>query len=286
MALPYAEELAARLGCDISLVYISESNEDQYRHMHQSYLDKIIEIVKRGAAGYLKEATENTFHISSKIIVGNAAEEIVDYAEKADVGLIVMSTHARSGVKRWTLGSVAEKVVRATNRPVALIRTTDARPDLPEKRLLTKILVPLDGSKLGEAAVRCVTEIASRLKAEVILFQVLASGYLAITADGYGYVMNTEQQMESDKAFATAYLQQVGAPLKQEGISVKAEIRFGNAAEEIVRFADKKQVDLVAMSTHGRSGVGRWVFGSVAEKILYQGNTPLLLVRAPAAAGK
>ena len=110
VALPYAEELAARLGSDISLVYVSESNEDQYRHMHQSYLDKMIEIYEtRQPPDISRKLLKVPLQISSKIIVGDPAEEIVDYAEKADVGLIVMSTHARSGIKRWTLGSVADK---------------------------------------------------------------------------------------------------------------------------------------------------------------------------------
>ena len=118
-----------------------------------------------------------------------------------------------------------------------------------------------------------------KLKAEVILLQVLSTSYQAITAERYGYVSYTAQQMESDKAFARNYLEKVGARLKRKGMTVKSEVRLGIAAEEIIKLADEMYADVVAMSTHGRSGIGRWVFGSVADRVLHEGNTPLLLVR-------
>ena len=79
------------------------------------------------------------------ILVGHPAEQIVDYADKEDIGLIVMAPDGRSAVRRWVLGSVADKVVRATNRRVTLIRAKGARPDVREKGILSKALAPLDG---------------------------------------------------------------------------------------------------------------------------------------------
>jgi nucleotide-binding universal stress UspA family protein len=217
--------------------------------------------------------------VDSAILVGDPAKGIVDYADKENVGLIVMATHGRSGISRWTLGSVASKVVRATDRPVALIRAKVPQPDVREKGVLNKALVPLDGSREGEAIIPYIEELASKLKAEVVLLQVLSTSYQAITADGYGYVTYSEQQIESDKAFARDYLAKVGAQLKERGVAVKSEVRLGMAAEEIIRLADEMSADMVAMSTHGRSGIRRWVFGSVADRVLHEGNTPLLLVR-------
>ena len=87
--------------------------------------------------------------------------------------------------------------------------------------------------------------------------------------------------MESVKAFSRDYLEEVVDRLKQKGATAQSEVRFGTAADEIIKFADAIDVSLVAMSTHGRSGVSRWALGSVAERVLRAGNTPLLLVRAP-----
>jgi len=212
------------------------------------------------------------------MLVGNPAEEIVEYASKENIGLIVMATHGRSGISRWALGSVADKVVRATERPVGLIRAESTLPDVREKGILNKVLVPLDGSKEGEAVISYVEDLASRLKAEVILLKVLSISP-GIMDEGYGYLSYTEKQMESDRAYARTYFEKVGSRLKQKGIMVTSEVKFGMAAEEIIKLADKMNVDVVAMSTHGRSGVRRWVFGSVADKVLREGDTPLLLVR-------
>lgn len=283
VALPYAEELAGRLGSEVTLAYVSESAEDQYQHMHQFYIQKIVETTKQGAERYLEKPQGRTIKVKSAILFGNPAEKIVDYADKEDVGLIVMATHGQSGIRRWALGSVADKVVRATQRPVVLIRAKGSRPDVREKGILNRALVPLDGSKEGEVIIPYIKELASKLRAEVILLQVIAIGYQAITAEGYEYVMFSEQQMASDKAFAKGYLDKVGARLRRKGVAAKSEVRFGNAAEEIINLAGKIHADVVAMSTHGRSGVGRWVFGSVSERVLHEGGTPLLLVRAPGA---
>jgi nucleotide-binding universal stress UspA family protein len=196
-----------------------------------------------------------------------------------------MSTHGRSGIQRWALGSVADKVIRAATKPVVLIRANGSHSGMREERLLKKVVVPLDGSKEAEAVIPYIEELASKLKLEVILVEVLARGYETLE----GYIPLTNQQIESDQAIAAAYLNGVGARLKEKGISViteeslSIEIRYGNPAEVIIKLADEKQVGIVAMTTHGRSGVGRRVFGSVAERILREGNTPLMLVRTPGA---
>ena len=87
-----------------------------------------------------------------------------------------MSTHGQSGIKRWAMGSVADKVVRATKRPVALIRAKGARTDLREKGILNKALVPLDGSKESEAVIPFIGELASRLKGRSHSFPGAANG--------------------------------------------------------------------------------------------------------------
>lgn len=85
--------------------------------------------------------------------------------------------------------------------------------------------------------------------------------------------------MTLETLYAKDYLDRVGTRLNQTGVITKTEVRVGNAAEEIIKLAARIQSDMVAMSTHGRSGVGRWIFGSIAERVLHEGNTPLLLVR-------
>ncbi len=260
VALPYAEQMAGRLGSEIILLSVSESAEAQDYHKHQMHVETIINTTKHNAERYLEKREGKEIKVESVILVGHPAEEIVDYADKEDIDLIVMATHGRSGIGRWTLGSVVDKVMRATKRPVALIRAKGARPDVREKGILNKALVPLDGSKEGEAVIPYIEELASGLKAEVLLLQVGPS-----------------------KADTEDYLEKVSDRLKSKGITTRFEVRVGDAAGEIIKLADELNADLVAMSTHGRSGIGRWALGSVAERVLNAGNTPLLLVRAPGA---
>jgi len=259
IALPYAEELSGRLGSEVTLIYVSESIDDPHRHMHQFYMQKMAESTKQGAETYTRKlGKELAIQVRSVNLAGNPAGEIVEYADKEGIGLIVMSTHGQSGIGRWTIGSIANKVVRATKQPVVLIRAEGPRPDVPQKDMLRKALLPLDGSRESEAAIPYVAELASRLGISVVLLQVLAIG---------------------DKALAEDYLEKIGAQLKQKGVTVESQVRFGEAATEIIDLADEIRADVIAMSTHGRSGIGRWVLGSVAERVLYEGNTPLLLVR-------
>lgn len=286
VALPYAEELAVRLGMGMKLLRVvtlpvySELSGGVYTLEQEA-------ASRSGAQEYLERVSCNLkvkgIDVQPDIKCGAAAEEIMVYAAKDEIALVVLATHGHSGVLRWALGSVADKVTRGTEKPVMLIRAKGQHPAKPAQQILKKILVPLDGSTEGEAVIPHVDWLASGLGAEIILFQALAGGYHTITAKGYGYAIYPEQQIASDKAFAEKYLSGVGKQLKEKNIKLGEKVRLGNAAEEIIEFADEVGVDLVAMSTHGRSGVGRWVLGSVAEKVLHEGNKPLLLVRSPGA---
>jgi len=99
----------------------------------------------------------------SEVRIGIAAEQITRLADEICADLVAMSTHGRSGINRWALGSVADKVVRATERRIALIRAKDARADMREKGLLNRVLVPLNGSELAEVALPYAEELAGRL---------------------------------------------------------------------------------------------------------------------------
>jgi len=213
------------------------------------------------------------------MLAGNPAERIVEYATEEDVGLIIMATHGRSGISRWALGSVANKVIRATDKPVALIRSKGVRPDVRKKGILKKVLVPLDGSKESEAVIPHIEELASKLETEIFLLQVVPRIYQTIACDGYDAIIPTESDIESNRVLASNYLEKVAAKLQRKNVTVKSKVEIGIVSEEIIRLAEEMSVDMVAMSTHGRSGIGRWVFGSIADRVLHYGNTPLLLVR-------
>jgi len=149
-----------------------------------------------------------------------------------------------------------------------------------------RILVPLDGSKVGEAALPHVEELVSKLapktKTEVVLFQAVSSlTHYVIAGEASVQVPYSEKEVEYIKRKSKQYLEKVGEGLKSKGATVKTKVATGNAAPEIIKAADEVKADLIAMSTHGRSGLSRLTFGSITAKVLRGGNVPVLVVRAP-----
>ncbi|MFC2066930.1 universal stress protein [Chloroflexota bacterium] len=265
VALPYAEELAAKIGSEIVLLSVLESTEESEYQKHQIYTDKVVKVTKLHAKKYLEESGEKIIDVGTATRIGNPAEGIVEYVIKGqdslNCKLIVMATHGRSGIGRWAVGSVADKLVRATiKQPMMLIRAKGIRPDIRQKRILKKALVPLDGSTRSEGVIPYICEIASRLEMELTFLQIVSDA----------------NHTYSD---AEAYLQSVCNKLEDEGIPAKYRVGVGAAADKIIDFADELAIDLVAMSTRGRNSANLWPLGGVAQKVLLAGNTPLMLVK-------
>jgi nucleotide-binding universal stress UspA family protein len=228
----------------------------------------------------MRNLTSSTdLRISHVVRRGPAAEAIVDYVERMDIHLLVMASHGYSGIKRWTHGSVAERVLQSTSVPVLLVRATEeAYRELPEARRCRRILVPLDGSKLAEQVLPIVTPIASALQCEIRLLRVpvySASGSMA----GEGYLplgISYETALQE----AEAYLDHLAGNLRCQGMATSTATWSGPVAQAVIEYAQANDIDLIAMCTHGRTGIARWAFGSVADRVLRTGEKPILLVRA------
>ncbi len=148
-----------------------------------------------------------------------------------------------------------------------------------------RILVPLDGSKVGEAALLAVTELVSKfapgVNTEVTLLQVLTSlTHYVIAGEATVQVPYNDGELSQIRKEVTDYLMKAGTELKNKGVVVSFKMTTGNAAEEIIKAADEVNADLIAMSTHGRSGISRWALGSVAERVVRVSSRPVLVVRA------
>ena len=137
VALPYAEEIAGKMGSEIILLSVLQSEEAHEYQKHQNYATKIVNVTKRHIEKYLEKSGSRAINIGTATRSGSPAEGILDYVGKGNSKLIVMATHGRSGLSRWAVGSVADKVVRATTKqPMILIRAKGSRPDIREKRIL------------------------------------------------------------------------------------------------------------------------------------------------------
>jgi nucleotide-binding universal stress UspA family protein len=272
-ALAYVEELATAFNSEVILLYVSEPKEEQYRPMHQLYLE---EVAKR-----VKEHVKKRARIKMALLTGEAAEEIINYARKNKASVIIMASHGRSGITAWVMGNVANNVLRAAEVPVLLIRVTKPSRKVPPKRLVERVLLPLDGSERGEVAVPYVKKLINKLGVEVILLGVVAAGQHIRTVGGLDYILYPEAELELVKAEAKEYLDRVYQRLKGGRGALRLELKVSDdVAGEIIKFADKAKATLIAISAHGHSGIEKWVFGSVANKIVQASKIPVLVVRA------
>lgn len=144
------------------------------------------------------------------------------------------------------------------------------------------LLVPLDGSHLAEAALPAAMELAAQFDSQITLLRIIQPTHLIMTAaDGSLYtdlLTELRQQTETD---ARQYLHSHLNKLRQQGYRVEMQLNEGEAvAENILETAERKNADTIVMSTHGRGGISRWVFGSVADRVLRQATIPVLLIRA------
>ena len=176
-------------------------------------------------------------------------------------------------MSRLLLGSVAEAVERTARVPVLLLRGQSAWKPWAHG----KILIPLDGSEPSEGVLPVVERLAGPRDLSIFLLEVIEPLPSAVHAELPGQV---EEMFAARREDAGRYLAKVAEPLRDKGVRVGWAVRGGNAAETIVAVAVEQQADLIAMTTHGRSGLGRLFFGSVAEQVLRSASVPVLLFKA------
>ncbi len=214
------------------------------------------------------------------MVHGAPPNAICDYARVDDDDLIVMATHGRSGVIRWTLGSVAEKVLHSTRIPLLLVRPAKA-DSATAAAPIRKILVPLDGSELSQSVLPFTESLANSLGAAVVLMRSVPTLWVAAYPDGFVPTLYDRILRESREA-AHRFLTRLAADAQRTGLEVSRVLTVGDPVDQIVKVAEAESAGLIAMSTHGRSGVGRWVMGSVADAVVRRTTRPVLLVRPEA----
>jgi nucleotide-binding universal stress UspA family protein len=180
----------------------------------------------------------------------------------------------------WAMGSTAAKVAQHLRVPVLIVRASPPPHGRPSDSLFQNILIPLDGSEAGESALPYVRELAQQIEMNVTLLRVIASGQYVHTAGGLNYFSFPEQLIQNMRVEADQYLEKVQGEFSGTKAVVACEVKAGNAAQEIIKSCDENGIQLVAMSSHGHSGIERWILGSVSYKVLHSGKTPLLLVKA------
>jgi nucleotide-binding universal stress UspA family protein len=279
--LPYGRTLARGLKIPIDLLAVIDVRALLTSVSQARIVDRLLLEETHKSDNYLTRVAKQLpgIHVERAVEQGIAAETIVDKAAKDQSSLIAMATHGRSGLNRWLIGSVAEKVLRATTNPLLLVRATpEGRSDGDAS--LKSLVVPLDGSELAEVALSSATYLAKKLAVEIYLLRAYTNPYGAFAVGAGPYAVNVDQLMAGLRDETRSYLEANMTALRKQGIEeISYLLQEGSAAEEIVAVAKETADSLIVMSSHGRTGVKRWVLGSVAETVVRHASNPVLLLR-------
>jgi nucleotide-binding universal stress UspA family protein len=211
---------------------------------------------------------------SSNVAYGDAALAIFDRVKETKADLVAITTHGRSGVARWLLGSVAEKLLH-TRAPMLVVRPADATQAVAPLQI-RKVLVPLDGSQLALTAIPAAEKMAKMLNASLVFCTVVTLDWVAYA--GMEAPAMYQEVIDGMKTNAQENLEQASAESRKRGFKVDCFIGMGSVADEIQRIATEQEAGIVVMSTHGRSGPSRWVMGSTADALVRRSHLPCLLV--------
>jgi len=300
-AIPVAARLARASGGTILLAQVAIIPVLYDSYGGASYLGDIMNTEIQNAEDYLKTMTESEklagIQVETNVLVGAVAPTLLSMATMFKADLIVMTSQGKTGMKRWVLGSVAQKIARHSPIPVLVMHEAGTTPvGTSRDSSPVRALVTLDGSALAKTALAPAAQLIAALSAPVpgalhLLRVVKPLAYDQKKVDA-GYIQHMQEQ---GLRSAKTYMQSIVEHLR-EGPSGKLNLTItwsvalsDDAAEAIVQAAESGEdagqggvpgrCDMIAMATHGRAGLQHWVLGSVTERVLSATRLPLLIVR-------
>jgi nucleotide-binding universal stress UspA family protein len=275
-ALPHARAIAAATGG--KLVLFSSVYLPDMWLAPATQVDLSVEI--EAARDYLESRRAGLTEIPTEVAVGEGlpAQAILEYARSSGADLIAMTTHGRSGVSRLAWGSVAGKVQHSTETPLLVVRPPEGGEPSASAPPVEKILVPLDGSRLSQAALPFAQALAQAFGASLLLLHSVPTP----SAGKPGTFVPTvhdrtlRESIDSGKAMLDRLARSIESA---SGVTAERTVTLGDPVEQIVTVAEAESAGLVVMSTHGNAGAGRWLIGSVADAVVRRAHVPCLLVR-------
>lgn len=298
VALDYAKRVAGQLGnIELILLHVYSPSERGLAAVHLAYIERAVETV----SSYL-ESTWQSMDIQSKnrnikvrgeLAMGHPCDDIHSFVSSNDIDLILMVTHGRSGLDRLVMGCVVDKVLLTSKVPIWLLRAGTTEEDMNNRLPIRTILVPLDGSRLAESVLPYVVTLVKQCgikQVKIVLFRVcepslVESGYPAGKSLGIhnivsmGWEEHKKKEVIRNMAIARAYLYETMKRLEKDGFNVKTEILTGCPVRKVIDYLNSNLFCIVAMATHGRSGIAKLAYGSMAEQLILHDSTPLILVR-------
>lgn len=278
-ALPLALTISRQTGAKVHLVtvlepvssFAYEGWESAAVEWSEDYFRNLTERIAGRAGG----------EVTTAILSGHTVERLHEEAEARDADLVVMATHGRGALSRMWLGSVADGFIRETVRPVLLVRPDEeAKTPSDYSQTFSTLLVPLDGSTLSESALEHAIEFGELFDASYHLTRIVAYPFDITTPYLPHTARMNETIVEDAKRAAAEYLEAHAERLRRRGLNVTTSVLVDpQPGHAVLTEAEAVGADALAMATHGRTGVGRALLGSTADKVLRGTHSPVLLYR-------
>ena len=278
--LPHAVAIARSFGATVSILNVIEPADDDGEGAAVDPLDW--EMRKAEAWAYLegvrKQLPETDLETDLFLLEGRAAQSIVAFAQDEAVDLIVLSSHGHSGLSRWNVSSVAQKVIMDAPASLLIVRAYQPQADASLDRTYRRILAPLDGSQRAECVLSSLSTLVDCYDADLLLAHVVRSPEMPRNmplteeeADLFERVTALNRQAARD------YLTQV-----QSRLPSASQVRLldhSEAPTALHELVEEEDIDLVVLGAHGYSGSSKWPYGSVATSLITYGARPLLIVQ-------
>lgn len=292
-SIPHAIEFARIFKSQILILHVleSEAQIEQIGHteplnwqLHKAktelYLQQIAEQIESSLnMPEQNEGTSGASRVSITILEGKVAENIVDFAHKQDIDLLVISSHGFSGLSRWNLNSVTTKVINLIYKPVLIIRGYPVEGPDPAQPRYERIMLPIDCSRRSECSLNAGVTIAKYYQSSLILTSVIKPPEIS-AVDPYNQELQVlnDQYMSLSRKTVRRYMDE----LSQRFFGEHTEIRIiedHRIVQAIINLANEEKVDLLIFCAHGHTGELSWPFGTVARSFIEYSTKPVLVIQ-------
>lgn len=276
-AAHYAVALAGTTGATVHVLsVVDESLYPRGSVLSDDLVQESLEAAREEAGEAVDRVAEMAApetNVVTEVRRGVPAETIRSYAADHDVDIVVMGTHGRTGLKRYFIGSVAEEVVRTADAPVLTVRRQTEEPAATD---VSRVLVPTDGSDASMAAVDHAIDVAATYDATLHTLYVVDQRALAAYYDTGPMIGDLIDNLTSVGENATEAVRERAS---EREVAVETTVLQGIPPAAIDEYVEENEIDLVVMGTHGRTGVERYLLGSVTERVVRTSEVPVLTVR-------
>ena len=292
-AVPWALSLAKRCDAQVHLVHVQTPVTNEFARLSGSLIEPYDVVVRKENEGYLSRLAtlikeETGADAQTSLLEGEISECLRRKAVSLENSLFIMTTHGRGPLRRFWLGSVADRMVRQSSVPVMLVRPSLAPLDIRRDCVVQHALVPLDGSSLAEGILPHIVPLCQAWGAELTLLQMIEPDRTLLEHQMVANLAPSALPLKSEleridrlhKQEAQTYLAGACERLQGQGLTVHTSVMSDvSPGPAILKTAEESNQDLIALATHGRGGLSRFFLGSVADKVIRGTDNPVLVYR-------